>query len=125
MNDEKNPLSFDVPLSVENQAAITPRQLAKLIVELLIRNDKLQNAFERRYLSYYAFQLSSIRAFEIIGHSNPELEIFRRKWNEAIAILRSKALIMLDPSQMESNDFMLPTSIAYESDLDEVLGLTA
>ncbi len=125
MNGNNYPLSFQIPLSVAQQNAITPGQLAKLIVELLIRNDKWQNGTERRYISYYAFQLSSLRAFEIVGHANPEEPGFRRKWSEAIAILRSKALIMLDPSQMDSDDFMLPTSIAYKSDLDEVLGLTA
>ena len=125
MNGENYPLSFSIPLSIQNQLAITPRQLAKLIVEILIRNDKWQSGADRRYISYYAFQLSSVRAFEIIGHTNAEEPSFRRKWSEAIAILRSKALIMLDPSQMDSNDFMLPTSIAYESNLDDVLGLSA
>ena len=92
-------------------------------MELLIRNDQMP-ANERNWkMSYYPYQLSSIRAFEIVGHANPEVPEFARKWNEAIALLKSRAFIMLDPQQGDSDDFALPTSLANEENLAKELGV--
>jgi hypothetical protein len=115
------PTDVVLPLTVDLQRTITSRQLAWLILHLLIRNDDMAPSERSWKISYYPYQLSSIRAFEIIGHAKPELPEFRRKWNESIALLKSKAFISLDPTQMDREEFMMPTSFAKESDLDSAL----
>lgn len=113
---------LNLPLTLEQQEQITSTQLARLVLDLLIRNDEMPADEKRWKVSYYPYQLSSIRAFEIVGHASPEVPGFRRKWNEAMELLRSKAYIMLDPSQDDRSDFMMPTSFAKEADLDAELG---
>jgi hypothetical protein len=112
-----------LPLSPDEQRAIISRELAKLIVELLIRNDQMSPNERNWKISYYPCRLSSIRAFKIVGHANPEVPEFARKWNEAIALLKSRAFIMLDPSQDDREDFVLPTSLASEENLAKELGV--
>jgi hypothetical protein len=110
-----------LPLTVDMQRTIYSRQLARLILHLLIRNDDMPPADRSWKVSYYPYQLSSIRAFEIIGHAKPEVPEFRRKWNEAITLLRSKAYVSPDPTQLDRDDFMFPTSFAKDADLDSEL----
>ncbi|CAN5354728.1 hypothetical protein BH11ARM2_BH11ARM2_38590 [soil metagenome] len=108
-------MQWQLPLTVEQQNEITPGQLAALILAILLRNDRMTPQ-ERAYrVSYYPYQLSSIRGFEIVGHALPETPSFARKWNEAVAILQAKAWIMLDPTQGDRADFMMPTSISAAS----------
>jgi len=110
-----------LPLPPDEQRSISSKELAKLIVDLLIRNDQMPFPERNWKLSYYPYQLSSLRAFEIVGHANPEVPEFARKWNEAIALLRSRAFIMPDPSQ-DDDDFAVPTSFATEDSLEKELG---
>lgn len=91
-------------------------------MDLLIRNDGMAPQERNWKVSYYPFQLSALRSFEIIGHANPEVPEFARKWNEAVALLKSRAFIMLDPSQDNRDDFVLPTSLATEESLENELG---
>ena len=92
-------------------------------MDLLIRNDGMPPSERNWKISYYPYQLSSLRAFEIIGHGNPELPEFARKWNEAIALLKARAFIMLDPAQDDRDDFVVPTSFATQEKLDEELAI--
>lgn len=111
----------ELPLSPEKQRAISSKELARLIMDLLQRNEAIP-ANERAWrISYYPFQLSSLRGFEIIGYSQPEVPQFARKWSEAVALLEANAFIAQDPSQ-SSGDFMFPTSFATPEKLTEVLG---
>lgn len=114
-------IQASLPLTVAQQREITATQLARLTLDILIRNDEMPADQKRWRLSYYPYQLSSIRAFEIIGHANPEVPEFARKWSEAVALLRAKAFISLDPSQDDREDFMLPTSFAKGANLDQEL----
>src|SRR5438105_4823458 len=114
-------ISKKLPLSTQEQQSISPTELAKLIMELLLRNWDLPSAQRNWKISYYPCQHSSIRAFEIVGHSNAEHPAFAYKWNEAIALLKSRALIMFDPSQGDREDFMVPTTVAQNGDLDAAL----
>lgn len=111
-----------IPLTVDEQRSISPVDLAKLIVDLLLRNDDMPASERRWKVSYYPYQLSALRAFEIIGHSNPEVPEFARKWNEAITILRARALITPDPAQDNRDDFVVPTVVAKSTDVGAVLG---
>jgi len=122
MNAAPKNATWALPLSVEQQESITPVELAKVIITILLRNDQMSPGERSWKVSYYPYSLSSIRAFEVVGHAHPEAPTFRRKWNEAVAILRAKALVMLDPTQDDRPEFMMPTSIAAASDLDKVLG---
>ncbi|MEZ0325917.1 MAG: hypothetical protein ACAH95_08415 [Fimbriimonas sp.] len=122
MSAPQQTVKLEIPLKPQQQREITSKALARLILAILIRNDEMP-ANERNWkVSYYPYQLSSIRAFEIVGHANPEVPEFARKWNEAIALLKAKAFIMLDPTQDDRNDFMMPTSMAKSANLDEELG---
>jgi hypothetical protein len=111
-----------LPITPEEQRAISSKELARLIMDLLIRNDHMPVQERNWKVSYYPFQLSSLRAFEIIGHANPEVPEFARKWNEAVALLKSRAFIMLDPTQDNRDDFVLPTSLATDESLQDELG---
>ena len=123
MSSSNSQTSLVIPLKPDAQEKITASELAKLIMELLRRNWTMP-ATERSYaISYYPFSLAALRSFEIIGYANPEAQDFAYKWNEAVAILRSKAMIMPDPTQGDRPEFMVPTSIGLKVDLNTELGL--
>jgi hypothetical protein len=111
---------YTLPLSTSDQERITSKELARIIIDLLIRNDSMEWP-SRRLISYYPYGLSAIRSFEIIGHSNPERPEFARKWNEAVRLLESKAFIAPDPAQ-DTFGFVIPTSFATREELDKHLG---
>jgi hypothetical protein len=118
----KPALALDLPLDPNRQRAITSKQLARLIMDILIRNDQMPAAERNWKVSYYPYDLMAIRQFEIIGHANPEVPEFARKWSTAIALLESKAFVMLDPSQEMRANFMMPTEFATPNALNEALG---
>lgn len=107
----------NLPLSQERQASITSLELAKLILQILQRNDRMRPDELRVRVSYYPYSLGSIRGFEVIGHAQAQVMGFERKWAEAIAILKSKAFIAADPTQSDEN-FVIPTSFADPEHLD-------
>ncbi len=108
----------NLPLSQERQAEITPVELAKLILQILQRNDQMRPDELRWKVNYYPYSLQSIRGFEVIGHAQPEVLSFARKWSEAVAILKSRAFIAADPTQRDEN-FVIPTSFADPNSLDK------
>jgi hypothetical protein len=110
------------PLSPDQQRAITSKQLARLIINLLIRNDQMPPEERNWKITYYPYDLAAIRQFEIVGHANPEVPEFARKWSTALALLESRAFVMLDPSQDNRHNFMLPTEFATPDALKDALG---
>ena len=112
---------WKLPLTPADQTLITSKELARIVIDLLIRNDGMPQNERNWKVSYYPFSLEAIRAFEVVGYSHPEVPEFRRKWNEAVTILQANALVTRDPAQ-ESETAMVPTSFATEPGLTTILG---
>lgn len=114
-------------LTPQQREAISVDDLAMLMLRILQRNHRDQEKGLRQ-VSYYEYQLSSIRAFEIATEPAPRgsEEPFLHKFAEAIHILQYGGFIMQDPTQTHAVDFQRPTSKGLQVDTTApVLGITS
>jgi hypothetical protein len=98
------------------------------ILSLLQRNHKKVTNGTGPYISYYAYQLSSLLNFEFLSREEGMLSgiepAFRQKFAEAVQILTNNGLIVADHSQ-NSPDFQMPTSKGLGTDTSStVIGVT-
>ena len=107
------PGKFYIP--PDKRLKLSVDELACKALEVLQHNDRMSPTERSRVVSYYPFQLSSIRAFELTQHGEQRDRAFDNLFAEAKAILYRKVYVIADPGQSADDFVILSRGYAAEA----------